>query len=75
MLVSELGPSEWLETTSGVLQGDTLSPYLFTVLLDYALKRILQEDVGFVVRKRNGSWHPNNYIGVRACFDDIWFIV
>ena len=43
---TELGPTEWFKTTSGVLQGDTLSPYLFIVLLDYTLKKILQDDVG-----------------------------
>ena len=55
---TELGPTEWFKTTSGVLQGDTLSPYLFIVLLDYALKKTLQDDVGFVVRKRSGRRHP-----------------
>ena len=68
---TELGPTEWFKTTSCVLQGDTLSPYLFIVLLDYALKKTLQDDVGFVVRKRNGSRHPAIYIGVLAYADDI----
>ena len=68
---TELGPTEWFETTSGVLKGDTLSPYLFIVLLDYALKKTLQDNVGFVVRKRNGSRHPAIHIGVLAYADDI----
>ena len=51
---TEQGPTEWFKTTSGVLQSDTLSPYLFIVLLDYALKKTLQDDVSFVVRKWNG---------------------
>ena len=68
---TELGPTEWFKTTSGVLQGDTLSPYLLIVLLDYALKKTLQDDVGFVVRKRSGRRHPANYIGVLAYTDDI----
>ena len=67
----ELGPTEWLKTTSGVLQGDTPSPYLFIVLLDYAVMKTLQDDVGFVVRKRNGSRHPAIHLGVLACADDI----
>ena len=68
---TELGPTECFKTTSGVLQGNTLSPYLFIVLLDYALKKTLQDDVGFVVRKRNGSRHPAIHIGVLAYADDI----
>ena len=68
---TELGPTEWLKTTSGILQGDALSLYLFIVLLDYALKKTLQDDVGFVVCKRNGSRHPAMHIGVLAYADDI----
>ena len=68
---TELGPTEWFKTTSGVLQGDTLSPYLFFVLLDYALKKTLQDDVVLVVRKRNSRRHPSIYIGVLAYADDI----
>ena len=71
---TELGPTEWFKTTSCVLQGDTLSPYLIIVLLDYALKKTLQDDVGFVVRKRNGSRHPAIYIGVHAYAEDICFL-
>ena len=68
---TELGTTEWFKTTSGVLQGDTLSPYLCIVQLDYALKKTLQDDVGFVVRKRNGSRHPAIHIGGHAYADDI----
>ena len=68
---TELGPTEWFKTTSGVQQGNTLSPYLFIVLLDYALKKTQQDYVGFVVRKRNGSRHPAIHIGVLACANDI----
>ena len=66
-----LGSTEWFKTTSGVLQGIALSPYLFIVLLDYALKKIQQDDVGFVVRKRNGRRHPAIYVGILAYADDI----
>ena len=73
-VLTELGPTEWFKTTSGVLQGDALSLYLFIVLLDYALKKTLQVDVGFLVRKRNGSRHPAIHIGVLACSDDIYLL-
>ena len=68
---TELGPTELIKTTSGVLQSDTLSPYLFIVLLNYAQKKTLQHDVSFVVRRRNGSQHPAIHIGVLAYADDI----
>ena len=68
---TELGSTEWFKITSCVLQGDTQSPYLFIVLLDNALKKTLQDDVGFVVRKRNCRRHPAIYIGVLAYADDI----
>ena len=70
-VLTDLGPTEWSKTTSGVLKGDTLSPYLFIVLLDYALKKTLQDDFGLVVRKRNGRRHPAIYVGVLAYADDI----
>ena len=68
---TELGPTEWFKTTAGVFQGDALSPYIFIVLLDYALKMTLQDDVSFAARKRNGSRHPAIYIVVFAFADDI----
>ena len=68
---TELGPTEWFKTTSGILQSDTLSLYLFIVLLDYSLKMSLQHDVDFVVRKRNGRRHPAIYVGVLAYADQL----
>ena len=43
--------SYWL----GVLQGDTLAPYLFVIVLDYALRTAIdgrEEDLGFHLEKR-----------------------
>ena len=70
-LSTELRPTEWFKTSSGVLQGDALSLYLFIVLLDYAPKKTLQDDVGCVIRKRNCSRHPAIHIGVLAFAADI----
>ena len=40
---------------SGVLQGDTLAPYLFIIVLDYALRKAIncrEEELGFCLKKR-----------------------
>ena len=37
------GPTDPFTTTTGVLQGDTLAPYLFVIVVDY----ILRQSVGF----------------------------
>ena len=60
-----------VQTTSGVLQGDTPSLYQSIVLLDYAPKKTLQDNVGFVVCKWNDRRHPAIYISVLAYADDI----
>ena len=53
----------------------TLSLYLFIVLLDYALVSTLQDDVGFVFCKWNGRRHPAIHIGVLAYADNICLLV
>ena len=35
------GPTELFPTTTGILQGDTLAPYLFVVVMDYVLRTSL----------------------------------
>ena len=43
--VSSLSPdgeTDWFEITAGVLQGETLAPHLFTIVLDYAMRQALK---------------------------------
>ena len=50
------GDTDRFGTTSGVLQGDTLAPYLFIIVLDYVLRISLCEDSdGYTVRRRLSS--------------------
>jgi hypothetical protein len=37
------GVSESFPLTTGVLQGDTLAPYLFIIVLDYIMRRAIPE--------------------------------
>jgi hypothetical protein len=49
------GETESFQILAGVLQGDTLAPYLFIIALDYALKRAIdgkEEELGFTVIPR-----------------------
>ena len=49
------GETELFEILAGVLQGDTLAPYLFVIVMDYALRMAIEgkeEDLGFQLSKR-----------------------
>ena len=56
------GLSEEFDLVAGVLQGNTLSPYLFIIVLDYALRKSInghEEEVGFtIVPRRSRILHP-----------------
>jgi hypothetical protein len=42
----------------GVLQGDTLAPLLFIIVLDYILRQSMKEDNGLTVAPRRSSRFP-----------------
>ena len=54
--------SEEFDIVAGVLQVDTLSPYLFIIVLDYALRKAInghEEELGFtIVARRSRRLHP-----------------
>ena len=54
-VISPDGETELFEILAGVLQGDTLAPYLFVIVLDYALRMAIEGkegDLGFQLSKR-----------------------
>ena len=65
------GPSPEFPTTSGVLQGDTLSPFLFVVVMDFVIRRALEERDGFIVAQRRSSRYPAIRLTCLAYADDI----
>lgn len=65
------GLTEEFETTSGVLQGDTLAPLLFILVLDYVLRHCLNEEDSFVLARRRSTRHPAIYLPALAFADDI----
>ena len=50
--------SEEFDITAGVLQGDTLAPFLFIIFLDYAIRQAItgrEESLGFTIKPRRSS--------------------
>jgi len=49
------GETEWFNMYTGVMQGDTLSPYLFIIVLDYVLRQTTkgkEEELGITLTPR-----------------------
>ena len=56
------GVTEYFDIVKGVLQGDTLAPYVFVKILDYALRKAIkdrEEKLGFtIVPRKSRRVHP-----------------
>ena len=55
------GETEEFDILTGVLQGDALTPYLFIIMLDYALRKAtdgMEEDLGFPIIQRRSRRIP-----------------
>ena len=65
------GPTQEFSTSSGVLQGDTLAPLLFIVLMDYVLRRSLEEEDRYLLSSRRSPRHPAVPLPALAYADDV----
>ena len=64
--------TENFSTTSGVLQGDILTPFLFITVLDYVLRETLLDNFdGFTITSRRSSRYPAVRIGALVYADKI----
>ena len=64
-VTSHDGDTELFEIKKGVLQGDTLAPFLFIITLDYAMQQVIdghKEEFGFEVTKRQSRHKPATYL-------------
>ena len=73
-VLSPDGETDWFDIIAGVLQGDTLAPYLFTIVLDYAMREALQSNdhpPGFTIEQRRSRRYPPVTISDLDFADDI----
>ena len=56
-----MSDTQYFNICAGVMQGDTLAPFLFVIVLDYALRKAItgrEEDLGFTLVKRRSKRYP-----------------
>ena len=70
------GETEQFDILAGVLQGDTLAPFLFIMVLDYALRISLDShnSLGLLLKPRSSSRHPARYLTDLDFADDLAII-
>ena len=54
------GNTEYFDIVAGILQGDTLAPYLFIICLDYVLRTLIDKirENGFELTKKRSRRYP-----------------
>ena len=67
------GDTEYFDIVAGVLQGDTLAPYLFIICLDYVLRTSIEKikENGFELTKKRSRRYPATTITDADYADDI----
>ena len=67
------GDTEYFDIVAGVLQGDTLAPYLFIICLDYVLRTSIDKirENGFDLTKKRSRRYPAETITYAYYADDI----
>ena len=70
------GDTDYFDIVAGVLQGDTLAPYLFIICLDYMLRTSIDKmkDNGFKLTKERSRGYPAHTITDVDYTDDIAFL-
>ena len=67
------GDTEYFDIVAGVLQGDTLAPYLFIICLDYVLRTLIDKirENGFELKKKSSRRYPTKTITDADYVDDM----
>ena len=73
-VVTPDGNSEEFGILAGVMQGDTLAPFLFIIVLDYALRKAIsgrEQELGFTLTPRRSRRYPAEVLTDLDYADDI----
>ena len=70
VLTPEGGPT-YFNINTGVLQGDPLAPYLYIIVLDYALRTAIDDIEGLTLTRRRSTRHPASHLSDLDYADDI----
>jgi len=75
-VLSPDGETNPFDIKAGILQGDTLAPFLFIMVVDYILRMSLDSlnDKGFLLKPKRGTRQPAEYITDTDFADDISLI-
>ena len=73
-VVTPEGETEPFTIKTGVLQGDPLAPFLFIIVLDYALRTSITSDHGFTLKRRQSRRHQTERLSDLDYADDIALI-
>ena len=69
------GVTEQFDISAGVLQGDTLAPFLFIIVLDHAMRKALsdgkEDELGFTITPRRSRRYPKVVLADLDFADDI----
>ena len=68
------GDTDYFEILAGVMQGDTLAPFLFVIVLDYAMRQAIEgkeEELGLTLHQRQSRRIPAKSITDLDFADDI----
>ena len=73
MVCSPDGDTDFFDISAGVLQGDTLAPYIFIICLDYVLRKALDmnNELGFTLTKQKSKCYPAMKITDAGYADDL----
>ena len=75
-VLSPDGETAPIDIKAGILQGDTLAPFLFIIVVDYILRMSLDQSKqkGIEIKPRTSSRHPAEYVTDTDFADDISLI-